>query len=471
MNKPIKQSNPRNIVSASPTSVGVVQNPCQDQGGNRSGADFCRSALPANRGLFYDGGWHEAESGGHIAVENPSTGESLGEIADGEAVAIPAVVGTAKRGFGLWRDVHPLERAAVLRQIAEIVRRNARELAAIDAIDCGNPFTAMINDAAIAASQLDFFAGLVIEVKGNSVPMGPDAINFSLREPLGVVAKILPFNHPFMFSAGKIAAPLAAGNSVIVKPPEQAPLSTLRFTELIDGLLPPGVFNVATGGREAGQALTAHRAIAQLSGIARIPTAPPVLPPPPHRLPPLPLQFAANNALIALADADPFAVADAMIAGMNFAWCGQSCGSTSRAFIHAGIYDAVLEHLRRGCTAIRPGLPTEPETKMGAIGSRSQFERILAMIETGRKDGARLLAGGGRPTDPKLANGFFIDPTVFVDVTPEMRIAREEIFGPVLSVLRWDDEPAMVRAVNALNYGLTCSICTNDLPTAHPPPP
>ena len=118
-----------------------------------------------------------------------------------------------------------------------------------------------------------------------------------------------------------------------------------------------------------------------------------------------------------VADADPFAVADAMIAGMNFAWCGQSCGSTSRAFIHARIYDAVLEHLRRGCTAIRPGLPTEPETKMGAIGSRSQFERILAMIETGRKDGARLLAGGGRPTDPKLANGFFIDPTVFMDVT------------------------------------------------------
>ena len=467
MNKPIKQSNPRNIVSASPTSVGVVQNPCQDQGGNRSGADFCRSALPANRGLFYDGGWHEAESGRHIAVENPSTGESLGEIADGDAADIAAVVASAKKGFGLWRDVHPLERAAILRQIAEIVRRNARELAAIDAIDCGNPFTAMINDATIAASQLDFFAGLVTEMKGHSVPMGPDAINFSVREPLGVVAKILPFNHPFMFSAGKIAAPLAAGNSVIVKPPEQAPLSTLRFTELIDGLLPPGVFNVATGGREAGQALTAHRDIAMLSVIGSIATGRAVMHAAADGIRPVLLELGGKNALIAFADADPFAVADAMIAGMNFAWCGQSCGSTSRAFIHAGIYDAVLEQLRRGCTAIRPGLPTEPETKMGAIASRSQFERILAMIETGRKDGARLLAGGGRPTDPKLANGFFIGPTVFVDVTPEMRIAREEIFGPVLSVLRWDDEAAMVRAVNALDYGLTCSIWTNDLAAAH----
>jgi betaine-aldehyde dehydrogenase len=270
-----------------------------------------------------------------------------------------------------------------------------------------------------------------------------------VREPLGVLAKILPFNHPFMFSAGKIAAPLAAGNSVIVKPPEQAPLSTLRFTELIDGLLPPGVFNVATGGREAGQALTAHGDVAMLSVIGSIATGRAVMHAAANGIRPVLLELGDKNALIAFADADPFAVADAMIAGMNFAWCGQSCGSTSRAFIHAGINDAVLEHLGTGCTAIRPGLPTEAETKMGAIGSRSQFERILAMIETGRKDGARLLAGGGRPTDPKLANGFFIDPTVFVDVTPEMRIAREEIFGPVLSVLRWDDEAAMVRAVNA----------------------
>jgi betaine-aldehyde dehydrogenase len=171
--------------------------------------------------------------------------------------------------------------------------------------------------------------------------------------------------------------------------------------------------------------------------------------------------------LIAFADADPCAVADAMITGMNFAWCGQSCGSTSRAFVHAAIYDAVLKHLHRGCSAIRPGLPTEPETKMGAICGRVQFERILAMIETGRSEGTRLLLGGGQSTDPLLAKGFFIDPTVFVDVTPEMRIAREEIFGPVLSVLRWDDEAAMVRAVNALDYGLTCSIWTNDLDTAH----
>jgi len=445
----------------------IIQDARQEQDGNRSGADFCRSALPANRGLYYDGGWHDAKSGHRIAVESPGTGESLGEIADGDAADIGAVVASAKRGFRLWRDVHPLERAAMLRKVAQIVRQNARELAAIDAIDCGNPFTAMINDADIASSQLDFFAGLVTEMKGHSVPMGPGAINFSIREPLGVIAKIIPFNHPIMFSAGKIAAPLAAGNSVIVKPPEQAPLSTLRFAELIDGLLPAGVFNIVTGAREAGEALAAHRDVAMLSFIGSVPTGRAVMRAAADGIRPVLLELGGKNALIAFADADPSAVAGAMIAGMNFAWCGQSCGSTSRAFIHAAIYDTVLEHLHRGCAAIRPGLPTEPETKMGAIVGRSQFERILAMIRTGHEDGARLLIGGGRSADPVLANGFFIDPTVFVDVTPEMRIAREEIFGPVLSVLRWDDEAAMVRAVNALDYGLTCSIWTNDLAAAH----
>ncbi|HEV7445845.1 MAG TPA: aldehyde dehydrogenase family protein, partial [Steroidobacteraceae bacterium] len=289
------------------------------------------------------------------------------------------------------------------------------------------------------------------EMKGYSVPVGPGAINFSLREPLGVVAKIIPFNHPLMFSAGKIAAPLAAGNSVIVKPPEQAPLSTLRLAELIDGLLPPGVFNIATGGREAGEALAAHRDVAMLSLIGSVATGRAVMRAAADGIRPVLLELGGKNALIAFADADPSAVADAMITGMNFAWCGQSCGSTSRAFIHAAIYDSVLELLRRGCATIRPGLPTEPATKMGAMVGRSQFERVLAMIQAAHDDGARLLTGGGRPADPALANGFFLEPTVFVDVTPEMRVAREEIFGPVLAVLRWDDEVAMVRAVNALD--------------------
>src|ERR1700687_1475073 len=211
--------------------------------------------LPQNRGAYYGGAWSEPKSGRFVDSMNPGTGASLGKVADSGADDIDAAVAAAKKAFTEWRRVLPLERAKILRRIAEILRANANELAMIDAADCGNPVREMVSDAMIAAAQMEFFAGFVTEMKGTSIPMGPDVVNFSVREPLGVVGRIIPFNHPFMFCAGKSAAPLAAGNTVIVKPPEQAPLSSLRLAELIGGLLPPGVFNVVPGGREAGQRL------------------------------------------------------------------------------------------------------------------------------------------------------------------------------------------------------------------------
>ena len=226
--------------------------------------------LPRQRGAYYGGAWHAARAGGVAEISSPGSGESLGDVAHCTAEDVASAVEAAGAAFKAWRDVAPLERARLLRQIAGIVRARAEELAMIDAADCGNPFSAMIGDAAIAAAQLDFFAGLVTEMKGASIPMGPNAVNFSVREPLGVVGKILPFNHPFMFCAGKIAAPLAAGNTVVVKPPEQAPLSSLRFAELIDGLLPAGVFNVVPGGAEAGAALAAHPEVAMVSVIGSV---------------------------------------------------------------------------------------------------------------------------------------------------------------------------------------------------------
>jgi betaine-aldehyde dehydrogenase len=432
-----------------------------------AGADFCRASLPRQREIYRDGGWHLPFSGRRIAIASPGTGEALGDIADGGPQDIAAVVASARRGFLEWRRVDPLERARILRRIAAIVRENARELAAIDAIDCGNPFTAMIGDAEIVASQFDFFAGLVTEIKGASIPMGPDRINFSVREPIGVVAKIMPFNHPFLFCAGKIAAPLAAGNAVVVKPPEQAPLSTLRFAELVEGLLPAGVLNIATGGREAGESLTAHSGVDMLSVVGSIATGTAVMRAAATGIRPVLLELGGKNALIAFPDADPDLVADALCAGMNLAWCGQSCGSTSRAFVHAAIHDAVVERVRARFAAIHPGDPTDPATVMGAIISAPQRDRILGMIEAARREGARLVTGGGSPADPALAGGFYIEPTLFADVAPDMRIAREEVFGPVLSVLRWDEETAMIAAVNGLDYGLTCSIWTNDLHAAH----
>ena len=423
--------------------------------------------LPQQTGLYYGGAWHEATSGRTVGVRSPSSGQALCSIADAAPEDVDLAVAAADAGFREWRRVPPLERGRILRTIAELLRRYGRELAMLDAADCGNPFTEMLGDVAAAAAQMDFFAGLVTEMKGASIPMGPDAVNFSVREPRGIVARIIPFNHPFMFCAGKSAAPLAAGNAVIVKPPEQAPLSALRLAELIGGLLPPGVFNVIPGGRDVGAALASHPGIAMVALVGSIPTGRAVLRAAAETIKPVLLELGGKNALIAFPDANPDQVADAVIAGMNFAWCGQSCGSTSRAFLHDAIHDAVVERLAARAARFRPGLPTDPATTMGALASQSQYDRVLHYIETAKAEGARLVCGGGRPAEASLEGGWFVEPTIFADVTPGMTIAREEIFGPVLSVLRWSDEAAMLSEVNGPEYGLTCSIWTEDLTCAH----
>ncbi len=226
--------------------------------------------LPIHRSLYIDGAWREPLGGGSLALTNPATGASLGLVAQASPADVDAAVAAAGRAYRVWKQVAPSERAKILRRIAAIVRTNARELALIDAIDGGNPVHEMEGDVANAAAQLDFFAGLVTEMKGHSVPLGRDSVNFSVREPRGVIGRIIPFNHPFMFCAAKSAAPLAAGNTVIVKPPDQAPLSSLRFAELIEGLLPPGVFSVLPGGRDAGAALAAHPDVAMISLIGSV---------------------------------------------------------------------------------------------------------------------------------------------------------------------------------------------------------
>jgi betaine-aldehyde dehydrogenase len=423
-------------------------------------------ALPKNRSIYYGGAWHEPKNGRFVDTVSPGNGLSLGKVADAGAGDVDAAVASAKAAFKEWRRMLPLERAKILRQIAEILRDNANELAMIDAADCGDPVREMVSDAMIAAAQMEFFAGFVTEMKGSSIPMGPDVVNFSVREPLGVVGRIIPFNHPFMFCAGKSAAPLAAGNTVVVKPPEQAPLSSLRLAELIGGLLPAGVFNVVPGGREAGQRLASHPDVAMIALIGSVPTGRAVMKAASDTVKRTMLELGGKNALIAFPDADPDEVAHAVIGGMNFTWCGQSCGSTSRAFIHEKIYDAVVARVKEKITYFKPGIPTDPATTMGAIVSKTQFDRVMSYIESAKSEGAKLIAGGGPPSDPALAKGLFIEPTVFA-VTGKNRIAREEIFGPVLGVFKWRDEAQMLAEVNQVEYGLTASIWTNDLNVAH----
>jgi betaine-aldehyde dehydrogenase len=423
--------------------------------------------LPDHRDAFYGGAWHASKSGRYVDTINPGTGESLGRVADCGAEDIDAAVAAAKKAFDGWRSTPPLERARLLKRVAQVVREHAEELALIDAADCGNPVSEMVMDATVAAGLIDFYAGLVTEVKGASIPMGPGSVNFSVREPRGVVGRIFPFNHPFMFCAGKAAAPLATGNTVVMKPPEQAPLSSLRLAELIGEILPPGVFNVVPGGREAGGALTTHKDVAAIALIGSVPTGRAVMKAAAETLKPVMLELGGKNALIAYPDADPDDVAGGVVGGMNFTWCGQSCGSTSRAFVHEKIYDAVLEKVKAKIAHYKPGIATDRATTMGSIISKTQYDRILGFIESAKQEGARLFYGGGKPSDPALAKGFFIEPTVFADVQPNMRIAREEIFGPVLSIFKWKDEAKMLEQVNSVEYGLTASIWTNDLSTAH----
>jgi betaine-aldehyde dehydrogenase len=423
--------------------------------------------LPEHRDTFYGGEWHKPKSDRYFETINPGTGEVLASVADCDAADIDAAVGAAKKAFDGWRNTPPFERGRLLKRVANVLREHAEELAMIDAADCGNPVREMVMDATVAAAQIDFYAGLVTEIKGASIPMGPGVVNFSVREPRGVVGRIIPFNHPFMFCAGKIGAPVATGNTVVMKPPEQASLSSLRLAELIGGILPPGVFNVVPGGREAGSSLTTHRDVAMIALIGSVPTGRAVMKAAADTLKPVMLELGGKNALIAYPDADPDEVAAGVVGGMNFTWCGQSCGSTSRAFIHESMYEAVLAKVKTKIAHFRPGLATDPSTTMGAIISKAQYERILGFIDSAKNEGARLLCGGGRPSDPALAKGMFIEPTVFADVQPTMRIAREEIFGPVLSIFKWSDEATMLQEVNAVEYGLTASIWTNDLSIAH----
>lgn len=423
--------------------------------------------LPTHRDLFYGGQWHQPAEGQYADVHSPGTGQVLGKVAIAGKIDASNAVAQAVDGFKIWRNTPPLVRARTLKQIAAKLREYTQEIALLDAADCGNPVKEMGADVLTAATLFDFFAGLVTEIKGDSIPMGPDAVNFTVREPVGVTVRIVAFNHPFLFAAGKAAAPLAAGNAVIIKPPEQAPLSALRLAEIIGEMLPPGVFSVLPGGAEVGAALVSHKDVAMVGLVGSVSTGRTVMRLAAETLKPVQLELGGKNAFIAYPDVDPDAVAQAIVDGMNYTWCGQSCGSTSRAFVHADIYDAVLERIKVHCAQYVPGDPTDPDTTMGAVINATQHHKILDYIQSAHNEGARLVYGGNVPDSPALKGGYFVEPTVFADVTPEMRIAREEIFGPILAVMKWTDEDTVIAQANALEYGLTCAIWTNDLEKAH----
>ncbi len=424
--------------------------------------------LPQQRGLFYGGRWHAPLAGGMAPTFNPAYNEPICEAPIADADDMDAAVRAAQAAFPAWAAVPPVERGRLLRRAAAVLRQHAMPLAQLDALNNGNPVSALAKDADFAADCLEHFAGLAAEVKGETIPMGPGNLNYTLREPLGVVARIVAYNHPLMFAAARLAAPLATGNTVVIKSPDQAPLSLLRLAELVGDIFPPGVVNFLCGGRECGEALARHPLVRKITLIGGVPTGKAVMRTAADDLKPVLLELGGKNALIAYPDADEDRLVDGIIAGMNFTWSGQSCGSTSRVFLHRDIHDRVLEKVAKLLPQRhRPGIPTDPKTTMGSLVSRAQLQKVQGFVASALEEGARLVTGGRQPEDAALRDGFFFEPTIFADVTPTMRLAREEVFGPIVSVFRWDNEDALFETVNGVDYGLTGSIWTRDLDTAH----
>ena len=426
---------------------------------------FSRVA-PKHRDLYYDGAWQKPH-GGYRDTWSPSTDENLGPCAEADAADVDAAVGAAGRAAKSWRNTRPTERAAMLKRAATVLVEHIDELAMLDAINCGNPLTQLRGDIRAAAAMINFAAGLVTEVKGETVPTPGGIINLSLREPYGVVGRLVAYNHPLLFVAAKMAPPLITGNAVIMKPPHQAPLSTYRFLELIEGIFPPGILNVLTADRPGSEALVVHPGVPRISLVGSVPTGRAVARLAADRLKHTTLELGGKNACIIYPDADVEQAARAAAEAMNLAWCGQSCGSISRLFLHEQIHDQAVGLLLKEIKRFKPALPVQEATTMGCVVSRAQFEKVMGYIQLGKEQGAKLACGGRRPDDPALAAGFFVEPTVFTDVCQDMRIANEEVFGPVLSVIAWNDEAEMLEQVNRVEYGLTASIWTKSLDCAH----
>lgn len=420
------------------------------------------------RPMLIGGELVESVSGSWIESINPATEEVIGYVPAGTADDIDRAAKAAKAAYPAWNALGVERRANLLRELARRLNERSDEILRVEVADTGNTVSSLKGDVANAVWNLEHYAGLGYEIKGETFPATPGNIHMSWREPYGVVGRIVPFNHPIMFAVGRSAGALIAGNAVIVKPPETSSLSATIFAEICREVLPPGVMNIVTGwGRDAGDAIARHPDIKRIAFIGSGATG---------RLiqksaaevcvKHVTLELGGKNPLIVFPDANMEAAKAAAISGMNFAWQGQSCGSTSRLLLHDSIYDAFLEDVIARVKAIRIGEPQLEASQMGPMNSKAQYDKTLRYIDIGKADGARLVAGGGKPAGEAFSRGYWVEPTVFSDVMPGMRIAQEEVFGPILSVMRWRDVDEAIAICNGVEYGLTASIWTRDINTA-----
>jgi betaine-aldehyde dehydrogenase len=407
-------------------------------------------------------------AGEKFASINPATGEVLGYVTAAGSAQVNAAVRAAQKAQAGWGAMTGTERARVLRRAADILRSRNQELAELETRDTGKPIQeTRVVDVVSGADCLEYFAGLAQSLSGEHVDLGPAAFGYTRREPLGVVAGIGAWNYPLQIACWKAAPALACGNAMIFKPAELTPFSAVKLEEIfLEAGVPPGIFQVVQGFADTGRLLTRHPDIRKVSLTGEVGTGKAVMSDAAQTLKHVTLELGGKSPLIVFDDAKlDNAVSGALLA--NFYSSGQVCSNGTRVFVHRSVKAAFLERLVKRVNAMRIGDPMDPATQVGPLVSEQHMHKVLSYLERGRAEGARVLTGGARVTAGELAKGYFVAPTVFDNCRDDMAIVREEIFGPVMSVLEFEDEQEVIERANATEFGLAAGVFTNDLTRAH----